>query len=58
VQFILSMKAYAMRQAQSSELHFEILRGAWADTIRLAIFGAPVQAARRRHRAAARHSAP
>lgn len=38
----LSMKVYAMRQAQrSDEPHFEALRGAWSETIRLAVFGAP-----------------
>ena len=39
----LSMKVYAMRQAQSSEQDFEPLRGAWETTIRLAIFGNPAQ---------------
>lgn len=39
----LTSKVYAMRQARSSDAKFEPLRGAWAETIKLAVFG--VQAA-------------
>ena len=41
----LSMKVFAMRQAQSSEEIFDGLRQAWRDTIRQAVFDEPVQAA-------------
>jgi hypothetical protein len=41
----LSTKVYAMRQALSSAEKFEALRTVWSDAIKLAIFGAPIQAA-------------
>lgn len=41
----LTSKVYAMRQAQSSDEKFDALRGAWSETIKLAVFGPPCQAA-------------